>query len=78
MVTAAMDIGVVMVMGTVAATAMVVDLQRVVVAVSAGEHVVVVGAAAAAVAVNCNSFFRIDTEGLHLPIEVAPLKAEQL
>jgi 3-dehydroquinate synthase class II len=72
MVTAAMDIEAVMVMDTVAATAMAADLQRAAVAVSVLEHGV------AAVVVNSNSLFRIDTERLHLPVKVAPLKTEQL
>jgi hypothetical protein len=56
----------------VAATAMAADLQRAAVAVSVVEHGV------AAVVVNSNSLFRIDTERLHLPVKVAPLKTEQL
>ncbi len=71
-----MDIEGVMVMDTVAATGMAADLQRAAAAVSAVEHAVAVGTAA--VIVNRDSFFRIDTESLHLPVEVAPLKAEQL
>jgi len=74
MVTAATGIEAVMVMDTVAATAMVGDLQRAVVA----EHEVAAGDEAAVVAVNRNSLFRIDTEGLHLPVKVAAFKAEQL